>query len=125
MRKIVLFAVLLAWPLLSQAASDMTGTWRVKVDLGGQGGSPTFLLKQDGEKLTGTYSGALGDADVKGTVKGNAATLEFEVQGISIRYEGKLSADGTRLEGTCDYGGQASGTFTGTKAPPEKTKDKE
>lgn len=116
MRRIVLLAALLALPLVAYAATDITGTWNARVDLGGQGGTPTFVLKQDGEKITGTYSGALGDADIKGTVKDNAVTLEFEVQGAIIRYEGKVSADGTKMEGTCDYGGQASGTFTATKA---------
>jgi len=27
-----------------------------------------------------------------------------------------LNADGTEMQGTCDYGGQASGTFTAKKA---------
>jgi hypothetical protein len=114
MRKFILLAALLAWPLLSHSA-DITGTWHVKVVLGDQGGTPTFVLKQDGEKLTGTYSGALGDAEIKGTVKGDEVKLEFDVEGIPIRYEGKLNADGTKMEGTCDYGGLASGTFTATK----------
>ena len=116
MRKALLLAVILALPLLARAASDITGTWNVKVDLGGQGGSPTFVLAQDGEKLTGKYSGTLGEAEMKGTIKGDAVTLEFEIMGALIRYEGKLSPDGAKIEGTCDYGGQASGTFTATRA---------
>jgi hypothetical protein len=116
MRKLLLIAALLALPLLAHAATDISGTSQVKVVLGSQGGSPTLVLKQDGEKLTGKYSGALGDADIKGTVKGDAVTLEFEVQDYVIRYTGTLSSDGTKIEGTCDYGGQASGTFTAIKA---------
>jgi len=86
------------------------------VDLGGQGGSPTFVLKQDGEKLTGTYSGALGDAPLTGTVKGDKISFDFEVQGAAIRYEGTVNSSATVIEGTCDYGGQASGTFKATRA---------
>jgi hypothetical protein len=97
-------------------AIDLSGTWNAKVELGsGQSGSPTFVLKQDGEKLTGTYSGALGDAPVKGTVKGNDVTLDFDASGAHIHYSGKVDNDGKKMEGTVDYGGQASGTFTATR----------
>ena len=114
-----IFASVVVLSLVAYAAS-VSGTWKAKVDLGGQGGSPTFALKQDGEKLTGTYSGALGDAPLTGTLKGNAITFDFEAQGAKVHYEGKLNADGTQMEGTCDYGGQASGTFTATKQAEKK-----
>ena len=105
---IVLFATLLF-------AADLTGTWNAKVQLGDQSGSPTFVLKQDGEKLTGTYSGALGDAPIKGTVKGNEVTIDFEASGVQIHYAGKVDSDGRTIKGTVDYGGQASGTFVATR----------
>lgn len=101
---------------LAAYAVDVTGTWNAKVDLGGQGGSPAFVLKQDGEKLTGTYTGALGDAPITGTVKDNKISFEFETSGAKIQYQGTLNSDGTSMEGTCDYGGQASGTFKAQKA---------
>lgn len=100
---------------LAAYAADVSGTWNAKVDLGGQGGSPTFVLKQDGEKLTGTYSGALGDAPLTGTIKGDKISFDFSVQDNKIHYEGTVNADGTAMEGTCDYGGQASGTFKAEK----------
>jgi hypothetical protein len=97
-------------------AANITGKWNATVDLGGQGGTPTFVLKQDGEKLTGTYAGGLGEAPLTGTIKGNEVTLDFEVQGAKVHYAGKLNAEGTQIDGTCDYGGQANGTFTAKKA---------
>ncbi len=97
------------------AAVDLTGTWNVKVDLGDQKGSPTFTLKQDGEKLTGTYSGALGESSITGTVKGSDVTIDFEASGAQIHYTGKVDKDGKKIEGACDYGGQANGTFVATK----------
>lgn len=117
MRTIVLIlAALLLLPPLVFAAIDVSGKWNARVDLGGQGGTPNFTLKQDGKKLSGRYSGALGDADLTGTVKGNAINFDFEVQGAKIHYEGKVSDDAKTMEGTCDYGGQASGTFKATRA---------
>lgn len=96
-------------------AADLTGTWNATVKLGDQGGSPTFVLKQDGNKLTGTYSGALGEAPIKGTVKGDAVTIDFDASGAAVHYEGKVDKSGNKIEGTVDYGGQASGTFTATR----------
>jgi hypothetical protein len=106
-------AVLLATSLF---AADVTGTWNAKVDLGGgQGGSPTFVIKQQGEKLTGTYSGALGDAPLTGSIKGNDVVFNFDAGGCPVHYEGRLDAEGKKMEGKVDYCGQASGTFTATK----------
>src|SRR5579863_401369 len=107
-------ATLLLLSLAAYAASNVSGTWNAKVDLGGQGGTPTFVLKQDGEKITGTYTGALGDADITGTLKDNKISFDFNVQDNKIHYEGTVNSAGDQMEGTCDYGGQASGTFKAT-----------
>lgn len=97
-------------------AIDLTGTWNAQVELStGQSGAPTFTLKQDGDKLTGTYSGALGDAPIKGTVKGNDVTIDFEASGAQVHYVGKVDNEGKKMAGTVDYAGQASGKFTATK----------
>src|SRR5258707_11533238 len=121
MKKVVMILALTVLATASLfAATNLTGTWNAKVDLGTQTGSPTFVLKQDGEKLTGTYSGALGEAPIKGTVKGNEVTIDFDASGAAIHYAGKVSADGATIEGTVDYGGQASGTFTATRAEAKK-----
>jgi hypothetical protein len=96
-------------------AADISGTWEANVQTSAGNGTPTFVLKQDGEKLTGTYAGTLGNAPVTGTVKGNDVTLEFDVSGTKVTYTGKIDSAGKKMEGTCDYGGQASGTFTATK----------
>ena len=110
---VILSGTLLAVGVL--AATDISGTWDATVQTSAGNGTPTFVLKQDGDKLTGTYSGTLGNAAVTGTVKGNDVTLEFDVSGTKVKYSGKIDSAGTKMEGSCDYGGQASGTFTATK----------
>jgi hypothetical protein len=40
-------------------------------------GTPTVVLKQEGETLSGQYSGQLGEAPVTGTIKGNEFTFSF------------------------------------------------
>jgi len=111
----VTFATLTLTAALVFAATSLSGKWNAKVEVGGQGGSPTFVLKQDGEALTGTYSGAFGEAPLKGTVTGSKAAWSFEAGGLQVRYTGTVSSDGNKIEGTVDYGGQADGTFTATR----------
>ena len=95
-------------------AADISGTWNAQVETDAGNGTPTFVLKQEGEKLTGTYSGALGEAKVTGTVKGQNVTIEFNAGG-AIVYTGKLDDSGKTITGTCDLAGQASGTFKAIK----------
>jgi hypothetical protein len=109
------FATVMVTAALVVAAGSLSGRWNAKVEVGGQTGSPTFILKQDGENLTGTYSGALGDAQLKGKVTGSKVTWDFEASGAQVRYAGTISSDGNKIEGTVDYGGQADGTFTATR----------
>ncbi len=98
-------------------AADVSGTWQGKVETDMGSGAPVFVLKQEGERLTGTYSGTLGEAPLSGTVKGQDVTLEIEVQGAKIVYTGKLDADGKTMKGKVDLAGMASGTFTAQKQP--------
>ncbi|HEV8037893.1 MAG TPA: hypothetical protein VGP62_03450 [Bryobacteraceae bacterium] len=55
---------------LTLAAADISGTWSASVVLDAGSGTATFVLKQTGETLAGSYSGALGEAKVTGSGKG-------------------------------------------------------
>jgi hypothetical protein len=99
---------------LTALAEDVSGTWQANVKMSsGQGGSPSFVFKQSGSKLSGTYSGAFGTAEVSGSVSGNSIRFSFGAPPQQARYVGEIS--GNTMRGTVDYGGQASGTFTATK----------
>jgi hypothetical protein len=55
---------------------DLTGRWVLAVVTENGTGTPTVDLKQEGEKLTGTYvSNAMGSRTLEGTVKGD--TMRF------------------------------------------------
>jgi hypothetical protein len=111
------FAILFLTAWLAWAA-DVSGTWIFDVETSAGSGTPTFVLKQNGEKLSGTYSGALGAAEISGTVKGNQIRIEFIVNlgGDSgkVVYTGTIESP-TRMKGNCDLGGVAEGTWTGNK----------
>jgi hypothetical protein len=97
---------------------DLSGEWVVEVQTEAGSGSPTFVFKQDGDKLTGKYKGILGEADVTGTVTGKTVRFSFtgDAQGtaINVTYEGEIESD-SAIKGKVDLGGLGSGTFTGKK----------
>ena len=96
-------------------AADITGTWNAAVETDAGSGNPTFVLKQSGDALTGHYSGALGEADVKGTVKGDQIEFRFKAsaggEDVEVVYSGTLEGD-KKMKGTVKLGSVASGTFT-------------
>ncbi len=99
-------------------AIDVTGDWAFDVQTGMGAGSPAISFKQAGEALTGTYSGTVGNANFKGTIKGNAIAFAFEVeaqgQTIDVSYTGTVEGD-TMKGAVSMAGGQLSGTFTAKK----------
>ena len=102
--------------LAAQAAkTDVTGKWAFAVETSAGSGTPTITLKQDGEKLTGHYSGQLGEADLAGTVKGQDISFKFSVdaQGnmLDFVYTGTIESKDT-LKGKVSIVGLGEGTFT-------------
>lgn len=98
-------------------AVNVTGEWAFDVQTDQGGGTPTITFNQDGEKLTGKYVGQLGNADLTGTLKGNAIhftfTLDVQGQQAPVTYEGTVEKNA--MKGKLDIGGMVNGTFTATK----------
>ncbi len=93
---------------------ELTGTWVLTVDLGGVFvGDATFVLEQDGTRISGTYTGFWGTRrKVRGTVEDGLVKFSFvSTQGVVV-YEGTL--EGTTLKGRCVYGQLGTGTFAGS-----------
>lgn len=115
MKLILSLLVLLALPL---AAADVSGKWKAEVDVGGNNATPEFTFKQEGDKLSGTYKGMLGEAPITGTVEGNKICWELKAnygsEPVTVIYTGTIESD-TLIKGTVDFAGQAEGTFTAKK----------
>jgi hypothetical protein len=95
---------------------DVTGKWVFSVTTDAGTGTPAVTLKQQGDSLTGHYSSqALGEADLKGTVKDRKIhfTFRIELQGtpLVVTYAGTVESNDA-MKGTIDIGGAATGTFT-------------
>jgi hypothetical protein len=100
------------------AKTDVTGKWVFAVETSAGSGTPTITLKQEGEKLTGHYSGQLGEADLTGTVKGQDFSFKFTVdaQGnmLECTYTGAAESS-SALKGKVSIAGLGDGTFTAKK----------
>lgn len=102
----------------SAFAADVTGKWSAAVELDIGSGNPTFVFKQTADQLTGTYSGALGEAKLTGTVNGDKVEFSFEISPngdkVTVTYSGNLDGD-KKMKGTVKLGDAGGGTFTATK----------
>ena len=96
---------------------DVTGTWTFQVESSAGSGTPTMTFKQDGEKLSGHYSGQLGEAPLAGTVKGTAIefTIDISLEGNTIHIVYAGAAEKDALKGTVKLGDLGEGTFTAKK----------
>jgi len=101
----------------AQAKVDVTGKWAFNVETSAGAGTPTFTFKQDGEKLTGHYTGTFGEADLTGTVKGADITFSFTVdaQGNSLKETYTGTVDKDTMKGKLVIEGFGEGTFTAKK----------
>ena len=98
---------------------DVTGKWLFNVETAAGSGTPTITLKQDGEKLTGHYSGQFGEIDnLTGTIKGRDLTLKFsaDAQGTNLEfiYTGTVEGSDT-MKGKVNIAGIGDGTWTAKK----------
>ena len=65
----------------------------------------TYVLKQDGEKISGTYHGLRGPADVTGTIKADDVVLIVTVPGTRTgRLSGKVKS-ATQMSGAVTFDG--------------------
>jgi len=111
-------AILVAATTVAAQKYDMTGEWAFEVTTDAGSGTPTFVLKQTGDKITGKYKGILGEADVTGTVSGKTFKLSFsgDAQGTAVTatYDGEFES-ATSVKGKMEIAGLGAGTFTGKK----------
>jgi hypothetical protein len=99
--------------LVTSQAADISGKWTFSVDIEDGGhGDPTFFLKQESGKLTGTYEGPLGERNVSGTVTGDVAefgfSLERDGETVKVTYTAKIE-NPRRMSGTVKFEGAGAG----------------
>ena len=105
-------------PAQADKPIDVTGSWAIQIEIAGQTGGPSVTFKQEGEKLSGTYSSqVVGEHEITGTIKGNAITFEFQASlegnAIKVTYSGTVDKDA--MKGKVTLGDLGEGTFTAKK----------
>ncbi len=97
-----------------QAALDVTGKWTMTLEMSMGTATPALVLKQEGETISGTYTGRYGTYELHGTLKDRAIAFSFvmgaEGQSVTMTFAGEVAADGQTMKGTADMGdmGEAS-----------------
>lgn len=97
--------------------AKVAGEWNLTVETPNGTGTPTVIFKQDGENLTGTYKGRMGDTALKGTITGNdikfSVTISPQGQDLVIQYSGAV--DGDTMKGKVKFGEMGEATWSGKK----------
>ena len=93
---------------------DVGGTWDMSVKTEQGTATPSISLRQNGEDLTGTYSGQMGTVDLEGSLKGDeivfTVRLKFRETPFIITYRGRVAGDG--MQGTARFGDAGAGEWT-------------
>ena len=108
-----------ARPAAAGSLTDATGKWDIIINIEGVGEFPVQAdFKQDGTKITGTFTGPAGDVTLQGTMTGSSLKMEFEVdtpQGkMPIVMTGDLGPDG--FTGKASLAGMGEANWKGTRA---------
>jgi hypothetical protein len=107
----------------NKATQTVAGKWAMTLEMSMGTGTPTLDLKQDGEKITGTYTGRYGTFDLQGSVKERAIQFSFtmsaEGQSVTMSFTGEIAQDGQTMKGTAVLGEMGDATWTAKreKAP--------
>lgn len=98
---------------------DLTGRWQLAVVTDNGTGYPTLDLKQEGDKVSGSYtSNAMGVRSITGTVYGD--TLSFVLspsgagEGMVLTYTARIVTPDS-LDGYVDFAGQGGAKFSGAR----------
>lgn len=125
LRKRILTAIAMTTTVFLPAAvltvgaqsTDVSGNWELTFETPIGAANPSLVLKQEGEKLTGTYKGRFGESPLEGTVKGKEVKFTVRVnaygQEIQIEYAGTVEGDA--IKGKVKFGDMGGADFTGKK----------
>jgi hypothetical protein len=115
-RLIVVAALVL--PGVVGEPAKVAGKWNVTLELSSITGHPVITLKQDGEKLTGTYEGRYGESALSGAIKDKdiSFTVTMVAEGMQTQgvFAGKV--DGDTMGGDVSFEGAGDGTWSAVRA---------
>jgi hypothetical protein len=109
---------LLLLALLPVLGADISGAWDFTVNTDAGTGNPVFVFQQQGDRLTGTYKGLLGETKLTGSVTGDKVAFSFEGdyggEKIKVEYAGTIES-ATSMKGSVRFAGLGEGAWTAKK----------
>jgi Holliday junction resolvase len=96
---------------------NLTGKWLMTLEMAVGTSSPVLVLKQDAEKLTGTYTGRYGEFQLVGKVEGRkvefVVTINAEGTETKMSFAGELTTTptGDELRGGAELGGMGEASW--------------
>lgn len=124
MKKLLLSLVFSLVAVTTAAAQSVTGDWDASMNTPGGARVFRMILKQDGEKLTGTVKRESGDVPLTGTVVGNLVKFAYSIVygGNPITLAVTMTLAGEEMKGQVDIASQMQEAFSAkrvsTTAPP-------
>jgi hypothetical protein len=107
-----------------KATVSVAGKWAMTLEMSMGTATPALDLKQDGSKITGTYTGRYGTFALEGTLKDHTIQFSFQMsaegQGQTLSFTGEVAADAQTMKGTAVLGEMGDATWSATR---EKTEE--
>ena len=117
MRTLAILALSTFAGVVSAEPANVAGKWNVTLQLESITGHPVIVLKQDGEKLTGTYEGRYGQSELKGSIKEKDIEFTVSIVAEGMQTQGVFAGkvDGDTMGGDVSYEGAGDGTWSATR----------
>jgi hypothetical protein len=116
---VTIFAATFILAVLTASAqtANVSGNWKLTLETPNGPASPSLVLKQEGEKLTGTYKGRFGESPLEGAVKGKEIkfTIKVNAQGQEVVLEYAGAVEGDTMKGKVKFGDMGEADFSGKK----------
>ena len=115
--RLVLLALLVI-PGLTAEPAKVAGKWNISMELSSITGHPVITLKQDGEKLTGTYEGRYGESALTGTIKEKDISFTVTIVAEGMQTQGVFTGkvEGETMGGDVSFEGAGDGTWSAVRA---------
>jgi hypothetical protein len=101
------------------APPSIAGKWALTLVTENFTATTALELKQEGEKITGTYTGRYGSFPLEGTLKGRALEFAFTMNAdgtpTAMSFAGEVAADGQTMKGKATLGEMGEATWTAAR----------
>jgi hypothetical protein len=99
-----------------KSVPNVAGKWAMTLEMSMGTATPALDLKQDGTKITGTYTGRYGTFELTGSLKNHVIAFSFtmnaEGQAVTMSFEGEVSSDAQSMRGTASLADMGEATWS-------------